>query len=215
MTCSFSAVNYAGNGTHAPAPGRRSGHQQTKGTGDRHQTSSVQGQPFPDGTTYPEFQENGWNQYVTDDEGNIVEVFEGAVAQPGDWEGTDEQEPGHDSLDAGVYEYADGELEGDDDDDQVFSYLQEDEGIGNGLEGEVEYVYEELYVQEDGTEVEELEVEYTGNEPAQPVGDDEGGQEPSHPQDEGDADADADSGEGDSEQEASDDEPEYSDSEDD
>lgn len=97
----------------------------------------------------------------------------------------------------------------------MFSYLEEEEEIDNGLGGEVEYEYEELYVQEDGSEVEEVEVEYTGNEPAQPVGDDEGGQEPYYPQDEGDADAD--SGEGDSEQEPSDDEPEpeYSDSEDD
>lgn len=146
-------MNYAATSTHVPTPGHHSSHQQTKGNGNRIQTSRSLDQPFADTITY---QEDVWYQ---DDEGNITEVFEGAVDQSGTWEGTDEREPGYESLDVVEYEYADGE--GDNDDGQVVSYLQEDEETGNGLEREGEYGYEEAYVQEDGDEVEEQEtVEY-------------------------------------------------------
>ena len=191
----------AATSTHVPTPGHHSSHPQPKRKGDRIQTSRVQDQPFPGTTTY---QENEWYQ----------------VDQPGNWEGTDERELIYESLDVEEYEYADGDPEGGEDDDQVFSCLQEDEETGNGLGEEVEYEYEydETYFQdgneEEGVEGEEVEytvselvqpvgdeeegeegeeVEYAVSELVQPVGDDEGELEPYYPQDEDDADSDSDS----------------------
>jgi hypothetical protein len=172
----------AATSTHAPTPGHHSSHPQTKGKGDRIQTSRVQDQPFPHTTTY---QENGWYQNDTNDEGR---EFEGAADQPGNWEGTDERELIYESLDVEEYEYADGEPEGGEDDDQVFSCLQEEE-TGNGLGGEVEYEYGEEYFQ-DGNEEGGEEVEYAVSELVQPVGDDEGEPEPYYSQDGGDDDDD-------------------------
>jgi hypothetical protein len=174
----------AATSTHLPTPGHHSGHPQTKGKGDRIQTSRVKHQPFPDTTTY---QENGWYQDATDEEGK---EFEGAVDRPGNWEGTDERELIYESLDVEEYEYADGELEGSEDDDKVFSCLQEDEETGNGLGGEGEYEYDET------NEGEGEEVEYAVSELVQPVGDDEGETVSYYPQNGGDDDdPDSDGGE--------------------
>ena len=180
----------AATSTHVPTPGHHSSHRQTKGKGDRIQTSRVQDQPFPDTTTY---QENGWYQNAT----NEGRKFEGAADQHGNWEGTDERELIYESLDVEEYEYADGEPEGGEDDDQVFSCLQEEE-TGNGLGGEVEYEYGEAYFQ-DGNEEEGEEVDYAVSELVQPVDGDEGEPEPYYSQDGGDdsdTDTDSDGGQG-------------------
>jgi hypothetical protein len=116
-----------------------------KGTaenGDKFQTSTVQGQSFPDTT---ESQEYGWNPDIADDGGDMAEGLEGAVERP---EGTDEPELGHYSPD----EHADGELEGADDDDQVFLYPQGDQETGNGLAGDGGDEGEDPYVLGDGSD---------------------------------------------------------------
>jgi hypothetical protein len=70
----------------------------------------------------------------------MSEGLEGAVERP---EGTDEQElVGHDTLD----EYANGELERNDDDDQEFLCVREDEtdnSLGDGGDEEDPYALED------------------------------------------------------------------------
>ncbi len=189
-THAASRLNQAPTTTHAPARGQHTGHQQKKRSSEasgKYQTPDVQVQPFLDSVnTTAELEPQG-NRYrgVADDQGNTTKGSVRAAEQPGDGE-TLEPELGQISLGVEDYEYADREVERDDNDDQEFHYLQEGEDTDNGLgvDGEDKDEDGKSYPPEDGSEErgadygdQEQGDEYGRREP----GDDEGDQEGYYP----------------------------------
>ena len=143
-------LNKAPKTTHAPARGQNTGQQQmkqTSNTGGKLQTALVAGGNFLDtvNTTVKAitnieslsktFHDVTGDKGITT-EGNAlpVELFDDGV-------GTAEQELGNNSLDVEDHEYADGELEGDDNNDQELYCGQGDDEIaaGVGVDGEDEW----------------------------------------------------------------------------
>ena len=149
-------LNKAPKTTHAPARGQSTGQQQMKNTGNtggKLKTSLVAGGTLLEtlnttAKTVANIQSlNKTFQDITGNKGKPTEGHASALAveRPDDRAGIAEQEPGNNSLDVEDHEYADGELEGDDNNDQELYCGQGDEeiaeGVGVDYEGDQEAYY--------------------------------------------------------------------------
>src|SRR6266852_7235650 len=126
--------------THAPARAQRTDQQQKKRTSESRgklQTSLAQGQQFVDTVNSFAKLESQIKRPrgVAGAKGKTAEGSVRAAELPEDREGAVEQE----LDDLYAYEYADGDLEGVDIDDQGLYYLQGDEEIADGMGVDGEY----------------------------------------------------------------------------
>ena len=141
-------LNQAPMTTHAPARGQSTGQQQMKkpsNTGGKfHMSLATGGAVLGTVNTFAKTISNveSLNKTFHDITGNKGNTTEGAsaVEQPDDRAVTAEHEPGNSSLNVENHEYADGRLEGYNNDDPGLYYGQGDEEIaGVGVDGEVEW----------------------------------------------------------------------------
>ena len=183
---------------HAPARGQSTGQQQmknTSNTGGKLKTSLVAGGTLlgtvnTTAKTIANIESlNKTFHNITGNKGKTTEGHASAVKQPDDRVGIAEQEPGDNSLNVEDYEYADGELEGG---DQELYYLPGDEEIADGLG--VDDEDEDPYLPEDGSEQEEADYDYGGLEQEDEYAcsergvDDEGDQDANYPSEGGSGD---------------------------